>query len=188
MNLTKSIEPNSAQVNAEDLLSGARTVTITGVEGGSKEQPVFIHLEEFPNRTYRPSLTMRRVLVVAWGEESAAYIGQRLTLFRNPDIKFGKDVVGGIQISHLSGIAGPLNLSLTSTRGKRSPITVQPLTAPPKPKDESGRDWLKELTATESDMDLISALGAAARTANASNQIIAVIRTEYQRVKDEVTK
>ena len=39
----------------------------------------------------------------------------------------GGATVGGIRISHLSHIAKPLTLSLTTTRGKRAPVTVQPL-------------------------------------------------------------
>jgi hypothetical protein len=189
MNLTESIAPRSDQLNADDLMSGPRMVTITEVKKGTPDQPVNVVTEEFGSgRPYKPSKSMRRVMVMAWGAESAAYVGGQLTLFRNPSIRFGKDEVGGIQIAAMSGLDAPLTVALTVTRGKRAPFTVQPLVAPPKPKDESGRDWLKELTATESDMDLISALGAAARTANASDQIIAVIRTEYQRVKDGAKK
>ena len=52
MDLSSTIEPNSDQVNAEDLIAGPQTVTITGVEAGTADQPVFIHLAEFPGRTY----------------------------------------------------------------------------------------------------------------------------------------
>ncbi len=69
MDLTRSIEPNSSQVNADDLIASDRTVTITGVEEGSAEQPVFVHLQEIPDRTWRPSKSMRRVLVAAWGRK-----------------------------------------------------------------------------------------------------------------------
>lgn len=127
MDLTQSIVPNSAQVNAEDLLASARTVTITQVEAGSAEQPVFVHLEEFPGRTYRPSKSMRRILVAAWGADAANYVGRRLTIFRNPEVSFGREKVGGIQISHLSNIDKPLTVALTVSRGKRAPFTVQPL-------------------------------------------------------------
>ena len=180
MDLTKSIEPNSAQVNAEDLLAGPRTVTISGVEEGDAEQPVFVHLEEFPNRTYRPSKSMRRVMVTAWGPDSKQYAGRQLVLFRNPDIKFGKEAVGGIQISHMSNIDGPLKIALTVTRGKRAPFVVQPLTAPEPPKDTSGRDWLKELAETQGDLDLIAGLGAAAKAAHAGPTVLGLIRDEYK--------
>ena len=96
MDLTDSIAPKSDQLNAEDLLTGPRTFTIEKVAAGSIEQPVNVHLVEFPGRPYRPSKSMRRLMVAAWGKESSVYAGRRLTLYRNPDIMFGKDKVGGI--------------------------------------------------------------------------------------------
>ena len=127
MDMSLTIQPNSDQINGDDLLDGAATVTITGVEAGTREQPVFIHLAEYPNRTYRPSKSMRRVLVALWGRNSDAYIGQKLTLFRNPDITFGREKVGGIQISHASHIDRPVTVPLTVGRGKRATHTIQPL-------------------------------------------------------------
>lgn len=127
MDLTDSIVPKSDQINAEDLLTGPRTFTITEVRGGSDEQPVNVHLAEFPGRPYRPSKSMRRVMVAAWGKEAAEYAGRRLTLYRDPEVTFGRDKVGGIKISHLSHIDKRLSIALTVTRGKRSPFVVEPL-------------------------------------------------------------
>lgn len=131
MDMTASIEPRSDQINAEDLLTGPRTVTVERVSAGAAEQPFDFHLVETPGRAYRPSKTMRRVIVTAWGSDTAAYIGRRLTLYREPTIKFGKDEVGGIRISHLSDITAPIKLALTITRGKREQITVLPLADAP---------------------------------------------------------
>lgn len=132
MDLTESIAPKSDQLNAEDLLAGPRTFTIDKVNEGSSEQPVNIHLVELPGRPYRPSKSMRRILVAAWGGKGAAYAGRSLTLYRNPDIKFGGDKVGGIEISHLSHINKPVDIALTVTRGKRKLFTVKPMPAPAK--------------------------------------------------------
>jgi len=129
MDITDTIIPNSAQINAEDLLSAPVTVSITGVERGSADQPVHIHVAEFPGRTYRPGKSMRRVLVAAWGSEASGYTGRRLTLYNDPTIRFGKDVTGGIRISHMSHIDKALTVALTVTRGKRAPFTVEPLPA-----------------------------------------------------------
>jgi hypothetical protein len=71
---------------------------------------------------------MRRVMVAAWGKDSSAYVGQRMTLYRDPDVKFGGEKVGGIKISHMTGIGKQLRVALTETRGKRVPHVVQPLT------------------------------------------------------------
>lgn len=128
MDIADTIAPNSEQVNAEDFLAGPQTVTVTAVEKGTQDQPVFIHLAEFEGRTYRPAKSMRRVLVACWGAEAAAYVGRRLELYLDPTVKWGGQEVGGIRISKLSHVDKPVTVSLTVTRGKRAPFTVQPLT------------------------------------------------------------
>ena len=140
MDMTEFIAPNSAQLNADDLLTGPMTVTITEVTQGNAEQPVNVNTVETPGRPYKPSKSMRRVMVAAWGKDASAYAGRRLTLYCNPEIKFGGAKVGGIEISHMSDIDGDLKVSLTATRGKKKLHTVKPLAAPA-PYTPS-QDWL----------------------------------------------
>ena len=129
-----SIEPRSDQINAEDLITGPVTVTITDVKRGSSEQPVdFVTAEFGPARPYKPSKTMRRIIVAAWGTKTSDYVGRRITIYRDPDITFGPNKVGGIRISHLSDIPKRLEIALTVTRGRRSTFTVEPLRGEPTP-------------------------------------------------------
>lgn len=111
MDLTNTITPDSTQLNADDLMAGPVTVTVERVSKGSAEQPVDVHLAEFPDRAYRPSKSMRRVMVAAWGKEASTYVGRRLTLYRDPEVTFGRDKVGGIKISGMSNIEKPLTIS-----------------------------------------------------------------------------
>lgn len=148
MDISNTIEPKSDQLNADDLIAGPRTYTVTEVTKGSAEQPIDIRLAE-TDRAYRPSKSMRRVLVAAWGKEAAVYAGRRLTLYRDPKVRFGADEVGGIKISHLSNIEGTLKVSLTVTRGKRAPHVVEPL--------RPARDWRAEADATD-DLDALRVL------------------------------
>lgn len=148
MDLTDTIVPRSDQLNADDLISGPRTVTITDVRRGSDEQPVNIHLAEFPGRPFRPSKTVLRILIAAWDKESDAYIGRRLTLYRDPQVRFGGQDVGGIRVSHMSHIAKPMKLALTETRGKKVTHIVQPL------KEEARPDYMADARAAESRADL----------------------------------
>lgn len=127
MDLTDSIAPRSDQLNADDLMAGPRTVTIAEVRPGNSEQPVVVELDEFPGRPFKPSKSMLRVLVAAWGKDTTGYTGRRLTLYRDPAVRFGGQDVGGIRISHMSDITKRLTLALTVTRGKRAPYTVEPL-------------------------------------------------------------
>ena len=168
MDLSDSIAPRSDQINADDLIAGPITVTVIDTKPGEAEQPVDILLVETPGRAYRPSKSMRRVIVAAWGKQSTAYAGRRLTLYRNPDIMFGREKVGGIEISHMSHIDKPLTLALTRARGKRTPFTVQPLREAPT------RDWQAEADAI-TDVDALRALHAAAKHAGAPAPTLAHI-------------
>jgi hypothetical protein len=133
MDLSKSIEPRSDQQNFEDYLAGPKTVKISGVTAGNAEQPVNIELEEYPGRPFKPSKTVRRILVSAWGADSSVYIGRRMTLFGDPTVKWAGETVGGIRVSHLSHIDKPLTIALSVSRGKRQKTTVQPLKEAPGP-------------------------------------------------------
>jgi hypothetical protein len=137
VNLSKTIIPKSDQLNADDLIAGPITIKITDVRAGSTEQPVVIHYAGDNGRPYKPGKSMRRVLVSIWGLEGSAYIGRSLSLYRDPDIKFGSDLVGGIRISHASDITKPLSIPLTETRGRRKIFRVEPLVVKP---DEDAPD------------------------------------------------
>jgi hypothetical protein len=120
-----SIVPKSDQLNADDLVTGPITVTITGVKKGDKEQPISVEIEG--HQPYKPCKTCRRVLIATFGDEPAAWIGQRMTLYCDPSVLWGGVKVGGIRISHLSGLACPRTFMLTHSRGKRSEVTIHPL-------------------------------------------------------------
>ena len=119
--LRATVVPKSDQLNAEQLLSGPMTVRITDIRiGNSEEQPVIIHYENDSGRPYKPCKTMRKVLILAWGEDGTKWIGRSMTLYNEQSVKFGGMEVGGIRISHLSDIPRDMQVSLTSTKGKKS--------------------------------------------------------------------
>lgn len=125
--MSSVIIPKSDQINADTLLAGPMTVTIQDVQiRGGQEQPVSIMLDE-SELAYRPCKSMSRVLVQAWGADAKAYIGRRLTLYRDPSVKWAGMEVGGIRISHLSHIDGKMQMQLTATKGQRKPHIVMPL-------------------------------------------------------------
>lgn len=124
--IAKSIVPKSDQLNAEDLLSGPITVTVADVKQGSAEQPVALMIDG-GRQPYKPCKTMRKVLVYCWTDQASNWIGKRLTLYADPDVKWAGIAVGGIRISHLSGISKEVTLMLSETRGKRKAYMVKPL-------------------------------------------------------------
>lgn len=129
--MTAVIVPKSDQINADDLIAGPMSVTISGVAiTAGTEQPVSIDIG-LPGKVYRPCKSMSRVLVAAWGPDAKAYVGRSLTLYRDPTVKWGGMDVGGIRISHISHIEKPMTMALTATRATRKPYTVSPLKGAP---------------------------------------------------------
>lgn len=134
IDVSKTIAPKSDQMNADDLIAGPQTITITAVKsiGGDKDaQPIAIHYQGDDGKPYKPCKSMRRVLVHAWGSEGADYVGRQLTLFNDPSVTFGGAAVGGIRISHMSHIDREQIISLTVSRANRRPYKIQKLEAAP---------------------------------------------------------
>ena len=128
MKISQTIEAKSDQLNADDLIGGVKTIKITGVKVLDTDvQPVAISYAGDNGKPYKPSKGMRRVLVQLWGDESDNFIGKSLTLFRDDNVKFGGSAVGGIRISHASHIDKPTRVLETISRGKRKPITINPI-------------------------------------------------------------
>jgi hypothetical protein len=127
IDMIKTIEAKSNQLNADDLMGAPITVKITKVSAGNSEQPIAINYEGDNGKPFYPCKSMRRVLVAVWGVNAADYIGRSMTLYRDAEVKFGGIAVGGIRISHMSGIDKPIVMALTATRANKKPYTVKPL-------------------------------------------------------------
>ena len=70
---------------------------------------------------------MRRLLIAVWGDKGKDWMGKRLTMVGDDTVKFGGVAVGGIRVSHVSGIDKAMSIMLTTTRSKRKAYVVQPL-------------------------------------------------------------
>jgi len=125
-NLRDTIIPKSDQLNADDLIGISRTITVTKVtRGKTAEQPVIVEYEGGEGRPYKPCKSMRRVLIACWGDNGQDWTGRQMTLFADPEVKFGGVKVGGIRISHLSYIPADTSLLITHAKGKRAPYPVK---------------------------------------------------------------
>lgn len=125
--------PKSDQLNADDVIGGSMTVTVTSVKAGDKEQPIIIHYEGDSGRPYKPCKSMIRALMAAWGDKGAEWVGKSMTLFNDPTVTWAGVQVGGIRISHVSNIKSSIAMSLTTSKGKRKPYRVDPLVIAEKP-------------------------------------------------------
>lgn len=156
MDISKTIEPKSNQLNAEDFISGPLTFTILNVSlSSAPEQPVQITFAG-GFRPWKPCKTMRRVLVVAWGPDAEQYIGRSLTLYREPSVLWAGEACGGIRISAMSHIAQRISVKLAASSKSRTLHEIDVLKAADIPptdeiaiarrvaKGALGRGWTKE--------------------------------------------
>lgn len=139
VDMSNFIAPRSDQLNADDLLAGPLTITISKVRAseGTPDQPVEVHIEG-SNKPYKPCKSMRRVMVSLWGTDASQYVGRSMTLYRDPEVQFGGMKVGGIRIGEMSHIDKDTQLVLTASKTKRAPFVVKKMKAqasPPPPQE-----------------------------------------------------
>ena len=128
MDVSKAIVAKSDQMNAIDLVGGDLTVTILDVKKGPDDQPVHIITDAYgPARPFKPSKTVLRDIVLAWGLESQAWIGRRMTLFNDPTVTWAGAEVGGIRVKALSDIPRAFPSVHKLSRSASKKVMIQPL-------------------------------------------------------------
>jgi hypothetical protein len=142
-NLSDTIIAKSDRLNAEDLLAGPITVTVTNVYRKSADSPIAINYDGDNGRPFEPCKTMRKVLVAAWGEDGNKWVGCSMTLFNDESVKWAGKEQGGVRISHMSHIAKRININLTATRGKKQAYVINILQANYYPDDKFANDFVK---------------------------------------------
>lgn len=157
--LRATVVPRSDQINFEDVQSSSITAVIKSIRAGNSEQPVFIDLVGYDGRPYKPSKSMRRVLIGGWGSDGHSWVGKSLTLIGDATVKFGGVAVGGIKVSAMSDIDADFSLMLTTQRGKRTEHRVKKLSPDP----------LTWFTANAGQMDLAKLQTAYDRATTALN-------------------
>lgn len=176
--LRDTIIPRSDQLNADQLVGGPMTITVTRVSATSGDQPVTIHYQGDKGRPYKPCLTMRKVLVLAWGHDGNKWPGRSMRVYNDPTVRFGKDEVGGVRISHLSDIEADIKVSLAVTKGKKALYQIKRL-----------QDGDAELTAAireAADAESLKAAFAAAYKSTKDEERRAAFKAEYDRRMQEL--
>ncbi len=135
MDITDALAPKSDQLDAVELVA-PRTFTIDhGSKLGRRDDDgqavVEVKLVDFP-RVWRPSKGMLDAIVQAWGTNAKEWAGHQVTLYNDADVTFGKDKVGGVRISAMSGIDKPTTVQIRGRgRGARKlPWRIDPIAAP----------------------------------------------------------
>lgn len=125
--LSSTVIAKSDQLNADDLIEPI-TITVTRVDKvKDKDQPVHIHSEG--RQPFKPCLTMRRILIAAWGKYKDEWVGHSMVVFCDPEVLWAGKEHGGIRVSHVSHINEPVSRMLAITRGRKKLFTLLPLVA-----------------------------------------------------------
>ena len=185
-----TLAPKSDQLNADDLSASPITVRVVGVKQyDNDKQPCGVELEGYDGRPWKPCKGMRRALVQFWGPSVKQWIGRRITLFRNPKVRYSGKEAGGIQFSGMSHIAdkqqvpgylqGTITVAadghyvtmITTSRGVREEMHVWPL--PDEPEQQKPVQPVDPLKAAE-DMiakaKTLDELDAVSKRINASDK------------------
>lgn len=175
IDISHTIVPKSDQLNADQLVAGPLTITVTRVtaKDTNADQPVSIYYEGDKGRPYKPCLTMRKLLAFAWTENAATWIGRAMTLYHEPTVKWAGEEVGGVRISHMSDIKSNIKVSLVSTRGKKEMVSVTKMDRP------AGIDHVGLINAAADMGELETAFKAAIKSTKDESQ-----RAVYVAAKD----
>ena len=131
--LSDTIIPKSDQLNADDLVTGDRIISITGVSRGNSEHPIIIHYEGDNGRPYKPCKTMRKILLAGYGADGSLWAGKQLQLYCDPSVKWAGVEVGGIRIRAMSDLPNTLKANLMVSRGKKKEYVITVLQVQQKP-------------------------------------------------------
>lgn len=181
MDISDTIQPQSDQLDSVELVA-PRTFMIERVSAGNADQPVNVHLVDFP-RPWRPGKSMRRVLVACWGPDASVYVGRSVRLFCDPKVVFGGQAVGGTRIAALSHIDKAKQVPLLVARGKSAIFTVQPLPDDAPAPAQAKQPTVEELIADAEKAETNEALNRIARTAAAAT----LTKDELAAVREVVT-
>jgi hypothetical protein len=117
MNIADITLSNSEQLDAVDIFEPALVSIKSVTPGIDEKRPAAVKLHEYP-RPWYPCLSVRRLLISAWGGESEGWVGKYMIIHNDQSVEFGNKTVGGIRITAISGIPGNIRLLAQEKRGK----------------------------------------------------------------------
>lgn len=134
--VTDALAPKSDQLTFAHVESGPMEVTVARVEQAKisvSETQLIIHFMEFPGQPLKPGKIICRVIAKVWGKQAREWIGRRMRLYGDPSIKYGGKAVGGVRLSHMSGLEAPRIVEVSAGAGTRARVPLEPLDDPIQP-------------------------------------------------------
>jgi hypothetical protein len=154
--LSSTVIAKSDQLNADELIDPI-TITVTRVDKVSaKDQPVHIHSVGI--QPFKPCLTMRRMLIAAWGKYKDEWVGRSMVLYCDPEVVWAGKEQGGVRVSHASHIDKPVSKMLAVTRGRKKLFTILPIETEKPVLDEISKEWISAVKSDPSVIDQIDDL------------------------------
>lgn len=142
--LSSTVIAKSDQLNADELIDPI-TIIVTRVDKVSaKDQPVHIHSAGI--QPFKPCLTMRRMLIAAWGKYKDQWVGRSMVLYCDPEVMWAGKEQGGVRVSHVSHIDKPVSKMLAVTRGRKKLFTLLPMEATKPKLTQQDVDWINAVT------------------------------------------
>ena len=152
--MADTLKVKSDQLNAIDLLTGPITVQITGGRKTRDQQQPVIFTLSGGHMPWKPCKTMRRLLTELEGSSKGKpWYGRWVTFYTDPSVTYGKDPVGGIRVSAVSGIPKARKVTLMTGRARYTTYNIKVL----KPGEQTTSAATADLDAVLADHDLTRA-------------------------------
>lgn len=130
MDISKALVAKSDQLNASDLTGSPIVATIKGTRKGDSTKPVIVDLVGMDGRPWKPSKGMLRVVAHAWGTESDVWVGRSVKLVNNPEVIYGGEPVGGVEVVAMSHLDAPFTIPVRISQKKVKQHHVEVLAEP----------------------------------------------------------
>ena len=179
VDISKTLVAKSDQLNAGDLIGGGVTVTVDSVEVIRGKQPISIFLRE-GYQPFKPCLSMRRVIAKLWGLETNSWVGRRLTLFCDPDVRWAGERAGGIRISNMDGIKAKAQIPLRESQHRVVTYTIEPLEAQQSKNNSANIDAIAKSMNACTDMAALEGIAKTIRDFNLQAQEKETLAAAYR--------
>lgn len=127
VDLSQFIGAQSEELCGDDLLGGAKILTVSSVRSTSNPKRPIKYQFTCDTKDWMPCKTMIRVLHELWGADGRLHKGRSMKVFRDPNALWQGKKVGGVRISELTDIQEDTDVMVTVRQGVKAPWPVKKL-------------------------------------------------------------
>lgn len=193
LNIAPFIEAQSDRIVADDLIAGPQTHVVARVEGAVQDgkKRLIVHLKD-AEKPFMPCKGMARLLGHLWGPDAAKWVGNTMVIYRDPDVRFGADTLGGVRICAVSNIDKAVKVPIRTSQKSVKTYDVAPIKIadqPPAAPQKSAAEWADEhIGAVQVSASIDSLEAIIKRGAKAMAKLADTAPNLHQRVTDAYTQ